>query len=164
MSGSVWELPSSDLRCGSYRPGHDIHWIHFKKATFEPGERIPVTARVDDDGLVHIEGDGLSLVRWHHRPAAVRAALDRFGGMALWKPRWHLLAVPTDSFMGSARSVFSLATLEQRQDCRAPVVRVAETPVDPEARNAELRAMDYSHIPPLRISPRYAEGRPRRRT
>ena len=46
MSGSVWELPSSDLRCGSYRPGHDIHWIHFKKATFEPGERIPVTASV----------------------------------------------------------------------------------------------------------------------
>ena len=47
---------------------------------------IPVTAAVDDDGLVHIEGDDLSLVRWNHRPALLRAALQRFGGMADWKP------------------------------------------------------------------------------
>ena len=164
MSGSVWELPSSDLRCGMYSPGHEIHWIHFNKATCEPGDRIPVTARVDDDGLVHIEGDDLSLVRWHHRPDAVRTALQRFDGMALWKPRWHLLAVPTESMMGSARSVFNMATLEQRQDCRTPVVRVADTPVDQEARNAELRTMDYSHIPPLRLSSRYTKGRPRPRS
>jgi len=43
---------------------------------------IPVTAAVDEDGRVHLEGDGLSLVRWNHRPALLRGALDRFGGMA----------------------------------------------------------------------------------
>jgi hypothetical protein len=48
----------------------------------EPSVVIPVTASVDDDGLVHIEGDDLSLVRWNHRPALLRAALQRFGGRA----------------------------------------------------------------------------------
>ena len=78
---------------------------------------IPVTAVVDDDGLVHIEGDDLSLVRWNHRPALVRAALQRFGGMADWKPRWRFLAVPTEAFMGSARSVFHLAAPGERTAC-----------------------------------------------
>ena len=84
----------------------------------EPSVVIPVTAVVDDDGLVHIEGDDLFLVRWNHRPEQVRAALERFGGRADSKPRWYLLAVPTESFMGSARSVFSLAALDERRDCR----------------------------------------------
>ena len=84
----------------------------------EPSLVIPVTASIDDDGLVHIDGDDLSLVRWNHRPALLRAALERFGGRADWKPRWYLLAVPTESFLGSARSVFSLAALDERRDCR----------------------------------------------
>ena len=44
---------------------------------------IPVTAEVDEDGLVHIEGDDLSLVRWNHRPALLQDALHRLGGMAV---------------------------------------------------------------------------------
>jgi hypothetical protein len=39
----------------------------------EPSAVIPVTAVVDDDGLVHIEGDDLSLVCWNHRPALLQA-------------------------------------------------------------------------------------------
>jgi hypothetical protein len=109
LSGYVWDLSGTDNRCSSYGPGHQIHWIHFNHSMREPSVVIPVTASVDDDGLVHIEGDDLSLVRWNHRPALVRAALERFGGRADWKPRWYLLAVPTEAFMGSARSVFSLA-------------------------------------------------------
>ena len=35
-----------------------------------------------------------------HRPALLHAALQRFSGMADWKPRWHILAVPTEAFMG----------------------------------------------------------------
>jgi hypothetical protein len=103
--------------CDSYAPGHQIHWIHFNHSMREPSVVIPVAASVDDDGLVHIEGDDLSLVRWNHRPALVRAALERFGGRADWKPRWYLLAVPTAAFMGSARSVFSLAALNKRTPC-----------------------------------------------
>ena len=66
---------------------------------------------------------------------------------------------------GSARSVFNMATLEQRQDCRKfLVVRVADTPVDQEAWNAELRTMDYSHIPPLLCLAIHQTGRPRPRS
>jgi hypothetical protein len=48
----------------------------------EPSVVIPVTAGVDDDGLVPIEGDDRSLVLWNHRPALLHAAVQRFGGMA----------------------------------------------------------------------------------
>ena len=37
-----------------------------------------------------------------------------------WKPRWYLLAVPTEAFMGSARSVFSWAALDERRECYVP--------------------------------------------
>ncbi len=84
----------------------------------EPEPVIPVSASVDDDGLVRIEGDDVSLVRWNHRPALLRDALHRFGGMAVWKPRWYMLAVPTEAFMGGARTVFSLAVPDERRECR----------------------------------------------
>ena len=92
MSGYVWDLSGTDNRCHSYGPGHLIHWTHLNHSMREPSVVIPVTAAVDYDGLVHIEGDDLSLVRWNHRPALLRAALERFGGRADWKPRWYLLA------------------------------------------------------------------------
>src|SRR5271155_4474430 len=150
MSGYVWDLSGTDKRCASYRPGHQIHWIHFNHSMREPPVVIPVTAVVDDDGLVHIEGDDLSLVLWNHRPALLRAALQRFGGRADWKPCWHILAVPTEAFMGSARSVFSLAALDGRRDCR--VIRTTNPehllPSGPSPTN----------LPPLRIAARYAAG------
>jgi hypothetical protein len=117
----------------------------------EPSVVIPVTAVVDDDGLVRIEGDDLSLVRWNHRPALLRAALQRFGGMADWKPRWHILAVPTEAFMGSARTVFNLAALEERRECRVLRSTNPDLPVPSTPPSG----------PPLRIADRYATGRPR---
>jgi hypothetical protein len=89
MSGYVWDLSgtdNTDKQCASYAPGHQISWIHFNHSMREPSAVIPITAVIDDDGLVHIEGDDLSLVRWNHRPALLRAALHRFGGMAVWSP------------------------------------------------------------------------------
>jgi hypothetical protein len=117
MSQYVWDLSGTDEQCGSYRPGHQIHWIHFFKSMRESPLVIPVTAVVDDNGLVRIVGDGLSLELWNHRPALLRAALHRFGGMADWKPRWHVLAVPTEAFVGGARSVFNLAAPDERTRC-----------------------------------------------
>ena len=153
MSGYVWDLSGTDKQCASYAPGHLIHWIHFNHSMREPSVVIPVTAAVDDDGLVHIEGDDLSLVRWNHRPALLRAALQRFGGMADWNPRWYLLAVPTEAFIGSARSVFSLAALDKRRECS--VIHLTNPdhliPSVPSPKN----------VPPLRIADRYAAGRPR---
>jgi hypothetical protein len=118
MSGYVWDLLGTGKQCDSYAPGHQVHWIHFNNSMREPGLVIPVTAVVDDDGRVHIEGDDLSVVRWNHRPAILRAALESFGGRADWKPRWYILAVPTDAFVGSAGSVFSMAALGNRRQCK----------------------------------------------
>jgi hypothetical protein len=59
MSGYVWDLSGTDKQCASYGPGHLIHWIHFNHSMREPSVVIPVTAVVDDDGLVRIEGDDL---------------------------------------------------------------------------------------------------------
>jgi hypothetical protein len=118
MSGYAWDLSGTDNRCDSYAPGHLIHWIHFNHSMREPEPVIPVTASVDDDGPVRIEGDDVSLVRWNHRPSLLRDALHRFDGMAVWKPRWYILAVPTEAFMGGARTVFSLAALDERRECK----------------------------------------------
>ncbi len=78
MSGYVWDLSGTDKQCASYGPGHQIHWIHFNHSMREPSVVIPVTAAVDDDGLVHIEGDDLSLVRWNHRRALLLRTRDSF--------------------------------------------------------------------------------------
>ena len=78
VSGYVWDLSDTDRQCDSYAPGHQIRWIHFNHSMREPSVVVPVTASVDDDGQVHIEGGDLSLVRWNHRPDLVRAAVERY--------------------------------------------------------------------------------------
>lgn len=168
MASYVWELPGADAACGVYAPGHHIEWHQFNGSMRTPGRVMTVTASVADDGLVYVEGDGLSVVRWNHDPAALRRALERFGGRAEWKPTWSLLAVPAAVFMGSGRTVFHLAQLDRRRACQAPALPdTRDTPTiwaEQEARNAAIRAMDFSHIPTLRLADRYAGGRPRRPT
>jgi hypothetical protein len=78
----------------AYRRPKDPKHIHFNHSMRGPAVVIPVTAVVGDDGLVPIEGDDLFLVRWNHRPTLLRAALQRLGARADWKPRWYRLAVP----------------------------------------------------------------------
>lgn len=119
MSSYVWELPGPSAQCGLYLPGHQVHWIQFNQSMRKPGVVTPVTAVVDDDGLVHISGDDLSLVQWNHRPDLLRTALQRFGGRAAWKSLWCILAVPTDIFMGGARTVFYLTEPDARSECRS---------------------------------------------
>lgn len=174
MSGSVWDLSSAG-DCGLYRCGHQVFYVQFNVSMRIPSPVIGVTAVVTDDGLVHIEGDGLSLVMWHHRPQVLQTALERFGGRAEWKPRFRLLHVPTVVGWGSSSSVFFLASPDRRSAC-VPKVKPVDPPpwgeppeawvryreraeAEQEARNAELRNIDYSHIPPLRVADRYADGR-----
>lgn len=132
MSGTIWDLSGNGGRCDSYQPGHQVFYVHFNVAMRMPDPVIPVTAVVDDDGLVRLTGADLSLVRWNHRPDLLRAALQRFDGMADWKPRWGLLAVPTAAIMGSAQSVFYLASQQQRSACT--VTRPAGTAPRPVER------------------------------
>jgi hypothetical protein len=75
MSEIWWNLSGADKHCDSYGPGHWVHWIQHKLSVRVPAPVIPVTASVDDDGVVVLEGDDLSLERWDHRAPLVRAAL-----------------------------------------------------------------------------------------
>lgn len=159
VSMSVWDLSTTGSRCDSHSSGHQVFYIHFNVSMRNPGPVIPVTARVGDDGLVYLTGDELALVRWNHRPDLLAAALDRFDGMADWKPRWSLLAVPAEAIMGSAQSVFYLASPDQRSACR--ITRRTEASAAP--RNTKPR-IARGPIPPLRIAERYAGGRRIRRT
>src|SRR5690625_3245713 len=109
MTRYVWELPGADAPCDVYAPGHQLEWHQFHGSMRTPGRVIAVTASVDDDGLVHVEGDGISLVRWNDDPATVRSALEGVGGMVEGKPGWSLLAVPAAAFFGSRRTVCHLA-------------------------------------------------------
>jgi hypothetical protein len=154
MSGYIWDLSGTDKQCASYGPGHQVHWIHFNHSMREPSVVIPVTAVVDDDGLVHIEGDNVTLALWNHRPALVCVALQRFSGMAVWKPRWQLLAVPTDAYVGSACSVFSLAAPGERKACYVPRTT--------NPAHLVPSVLSPTTVPPLQIAARYAAGRPRR--
>ena len=67
--------------------------------------------------MVLLKGDDLCLVCWNHRPELVRAALQRSGGFAQWKPRWHMLVVLTGDLVDGARNVFDLTTPDKRREC-----------------------------------------------
>src|ERR1700739_2270763 len=55
-----------DQSCGSYRPGHQVHWIHAKKASEKDQPLIAVSVTFRGDGWVDIEGRDLSLTLWTH--------------------------------------------------------------------------------------------------
>ena len=152
MSGYVWDLSGTGRHCDSYWAGHQIHWIHFNHSMREPSEVIPVTASVDDDGLVHIEMRTCPWCGGTTDRRLLHAALERFGGRAEWKPRWYLLAVPTEAFMGSARSVFSLAALDGRRDCHVTRTTNPDHLIPTES--------SPTNLPPLRVAARYLSRRP----
>ena len=154
MSEIWWNLSGTDKQCDSHGPGHWVHWIQHKLSVREPGQVIQVTASVDGSGVVLLEGDDLSLVSWNHRPVLVRAALQRSGGFAQWKPRWHLLVVPTGDLVDGASNVFSLVAADERRECR--VTRST----NPD--HLVPSAPSPTNLPPLRVAARYAAGRPGR--
>lgn len=66
----------SGIRCGAYRPGHDVHFIQ-ARLCWETGPGVPNRIeRVDDDGTIHF-ADGTTL--WNHDPERLRLILERYG-------------------------------------------------------------------------------------
>jgi len=102
--------------CGSYGPGHIMHWIQGKKAheDRQPTIKVKVVA-VHDDGRVEIEGDELQLMLWYHDPDGLRSAVC-VGGRAEWKPNYHVLYV-------ISTASFNLATLDKVEPCKPPIRR-----------------------------------------
>ena len=125
---------SRNRSCGSYGPGHLMHWIQGKKS-HEDGQpiiKVKVVA-VHDDGRVEIEGDDLKLTLWYHDPDRLRSALT-FGGRAEWKPKYHVLYVISS---GS----FNLATVDTVEPC---VLAIRRRPTETTRQFIE-RAMRENH-------------------
>jgi hypothetical protein len=111
-------------RCGSYRLGHEVHFIQ-ARLSWESGPGTPRTIKsVTDDGTISFT-DGTHL--WHHDPARLRALLRRLGNNVLIGSH-GVLKVPRPD--GSGEYFFSVA--EQPDPCRAETseVRPGETIVD----------------------------------
>jgi hypothetical protein len=117
-----------DRFCGSYGPGHQVHWIQAKKSA-EQGPMIHVSVVVHDDGCVDLEGPELKLTMWNHDPDRLRDAVD-YAGRAVWKPRFHVLAVP-----GPSGYLFYLAALDERTPCHPGARRLPATGASPVAGN-----------------------------
>ena len=122
--GAVSEKPENipgNESCGSYGPGHRLHWIQANKS-HEPDQpmfKVTVTA-VRDDGRVELDGDGGPYTLWFHRPDELRSAL-RYGGRGEWLPKYHVL------YMISIGQ-FNLSPLTRVAPCVPPARRrAAET-------------------------------------
>lgn len=103
---------SDNQPCGSYGPGHLVHWIQAKKS-HEPDQPVigVKIVAVHDDGRVELEG-GANLTLWHHEAHRLRGVL---GSPAEWRPRFHVLQV--------ASGTYSLAALDRVAPCVPPIRR-----------------------------------------
>jgi hypothetical protein len=138
--------------CGSYGPGHQMHWIQAKKS-WEEGPEISVSKLVvHDDGLVDLEGNELKLTMWNHDPDRLRDAVH-YRGRGVWKPRFHVLAVP-----GPSGYLFNLAALDQRTPCH-PGARQAPGESTPDFLARAMRE-DHGFTVPGRslLAPDVVEG------
>ena len=131
---NIRRIPRS---CVSYHPGHQVHWIHAKRA-HEPQPEIIVVVTVHDDGRVELDGDDLHLSLWNHRPAWLQSVLDQAGHHGLWKPRFHALFAPR-----YGGGIFNLAALDHLSPCVADddhsPAYTAETALERAARHARER-------------------------
>ena len=109
-----------DRSCGSYRPGHQVHWIHAKKASEKDQPLIAVSVTFRGYGWVDIQGRDLSLTLWTHEATRLHQAWDGCG-RAVWKPRWHMLSLP-----GPSGSFFNMATWDRRTPCVEKVAPPAD--------------------------------------
>jgi hypothetical protein len=102
-----------DRSCRLYGPGHQMHWIQAKKSREGEQPMIDVSVLVHHDGRIDVEGDELRLAMWNHDPDRLRDAVDNRGRhRAVWKPQFHVLAVP-----GPSGYLFNLAALDERTPC-----------------------------------------------
>jgi hypothetical protein len=102
------------IRCGSYTPGHDVHYIQARLSA-EHGMGMPARIeRVDDDGTIRFV-DGSTL--WNHDPERLRAILDRFGNDAFLMSR-GVLRLPNGT------GAYLICVAEAPDPCRADTATV----------------------------------------
>ena len=108
---------SSDARCTSFKPGHNVHLIHAKLlAGFD--DWVDAQAYVDLDlDLIQLVVDGQQQLMWFHDLPALAQALAGSDGQAQWCARHSSLLVPGGFVTAAKRSFFYLATPERVLPC-----------------------------------------------
>jgi len=141
-----------DRSCGSYGPGHQVHWVQARKSAENPQPVSHVSVVVHDDGRVDLEGHELQATMWNHDPDRLRDAV-RDRGRGIWKPRFHVLAVP-----GPSGYLFNLAALDERTPCH-PSARQAPGESTPDFLARAMRE-DHGFTVPGRsiFAPDVVEG------
>jgi hypothetical protein len=136
-----------DRSCGSYRPGHQVHWIHAKKASEKDQPLIAVSITFRGHGWVDIRGQDLSLTLWTHEATRLRQAWDNCG-RAVWKPRWHILSLP-----GPTGVIFNMATSDRRTPCVEKVAPPAELQTTVDCALWEARTYGGYTVPLSSLRP-----------
>ncbi len=78
--------------CGSYGPGHLLHWMQWKRAT--AAHCVPVSRVIQHGTSIELLIPGQAPLRWlHHDPARLRAALASAELPILACPEWQALRV-----------------------------------------------------------------------
>lgn len=70
--------------CGSYTPGHDVHFIQARLSRESSPESRTTIEAIDDDGTIHL-ADGTTL--WNHDPKRLRLVVEHFGPAATIRTR-----------------------------------------------------------------------------
>lgn len=103
-------------RCGSYRPGHEPHYIQVLRGRagtstpLRPGRLL----EVHDDGILVVEVEGEMLRLWNHEPTRLRVLAARNDNeIALQWPNWHVLRTTSEQ----GWYAFSVARPEEATPC-----------------------------------------------
>lgn len=101
-------------KCSGFGPGHQVHWIQMRKSLHED-VGFPVRIHVDPGlAVVQFAFNGEFCLYWHHEVSRIVAAIQGYVGDAAWRPRFHVLTVPSDD---RSSQLFNLARLDQVQRC-----------------------------------------------
>jgi hypothetical protein len=79
---SYYGIRPINRSCGSYGPGHQMHWIQAKKSWEDEQPMIDVSIVVHHDGRVDLEGYELTLTMWNHDPDRLCDVVD-YAGVAV---------------------------------------------------------------------------------
>lgn len=77
--------------CGSYAPGHMVHWIQARKAVVDPDKRPGLVVGTYATTFEVRFHDGTSRRYHHHHPATMLDALDQYGPNIEVQERWNLV-------------------------------------------------------------------------
>ncbi len=102
--------------CGSFTPGHDVHYIQALRSANDaenpptPGKLVDISA----DGTLVVEIDNEQLRLWNHDPSRLERLVSANAGQIIYRPDWGLLGTAS----GDGHFLFCVAlAADDRRAC-----------------------------------------------